>query len=113
VTAEVAYQTLLTDKITGYGRLEDRYTSRNNRLVPAQDSTTVSYDPFITTNPSVNLLNGRLGVRFGDGSDLAVVATNLLNSHPVLNEQIFLINITSGAFTIRPRTVGLAYSYHW
>ena len=42
-----------------------------------------------------------------------MIATNLLNSHPVLNEQIFLINITSGAFTIRPRTVGLEYSYHW
>ncbi len=113
VTAELAYQTPLADKITGYGRLEDRYTSRNNKLVPAQDSTTVTYDPFITTNPSVNQLNGRIGVKFGDGSDLAVFATNLLNSHPVLNEQIFLINITSGAFTIRPRTFGLAYSYHW
>lgn len=113
VTADVAYQTPITDKVFGYGRLEDRYTSRNNRLVPAEDSTTVTYDPFITTNPSVNLLNGRIGARFGGGSDLALVATNLLNSHPVLNEQIFLINITSGAFTIRPRTVGLAYSYHW
>jgi len=113
VTAELMYQRLLTDKVTGYGRIEDRYTSRNNRLVPAEDSTTVTYDPFITTNPAVNQLNGRLGVRFGDGSDLALVATNLLNTHPVLNEQIFLINITSGAFTVRPRTYGLAYSYHW
>ncbi len=113
VTAELTYQMPLTDKISGYGRLEDRYNSRNNRLVPAEDSTTVSYDPFVTTNPSVNQLNGRIGVKFTNGSDLAVIATNLLNSHPVLNEQIFLINITSGAFTIRPRTVGLEYSYHW
>lgn len=112
VTAELAYQAPITEKFQGYGRLEDRYTSRNNRLVPAEDPTTVTYDPFITTNPSVNQLNGRIGVKFGE-SDLAVVATNLLNSHPVLNEQIFLINITSGAFTIRPRTVGLTYSYHW
>ena len=112
VTAELAYTTPLTEKIFGYGRIEDRYTSRNNKLVPAQDSTTVTYDPFITTNPSVNQLNGRIGVKFGD-SDLALFATNLLNSHPVLNEQIFLINITSGAFTIRPRTFGLTYSYHW
>ena len=81
--------------------------------VPAEDSTTVSYDPFVTTNPSVNQLNGRIGAKFGAGSDLALVATNILNSHPILNEQIFLINIASGAFTIRPRTIGLAYSYHW
>jgi outer membrane receptor protein involved in Fe transport len=113
VTAEINYQTQINDKVTGYWRLEDRYTSKNNKLVPAEDSTTVSYDPFITTNPSVNQLNGRIGVRWGQGSDLALVATNLLNTHPVLNEQIFLINITSGAFTVRPRTVGLTYSYHW
>ncbi|HVO47810.1 MAG TPA: hypothetical protein VMT29_15920, partial [Steroidobacteraceae bacterium] len=113
VTAELAYQTPITDKVLGYGRLEDRYTSRNNRLVPAEDSTTVTYDPFVTTNPSVNQLNGRIGTKFGDGSDLALFVTNLANAHPILNEQIFLINITSGAFTIRPRTFGLAYSYHW
>ncbi|MBS0373784.1 MAG: TonB-dependent receptor [Proteobacteria bacterium] len=113
VTAELMYQRAINDHMVGYWRLEDRYTSRNNRLVPAQDSTTVSYDPFITTNPSVNQLNGRLGIKFAGGSDLAIVGTNLLNTHPILNEQIFLINITSGAFTVRPRTIGLAYSYHW
>jgi len=113
ITAELNYQTLISDKVTGYWRLEDRYTSKNNKLVPAEDPTTVSYDPFVTTNPSVNQLNGRIGVKWGSGSDLALVATNLLNSHPILNEQIFLINITSGAFTIRPRTIGLTYSYHW
>jgi iron complex outermembrane receptor protein len=113
VTTELSYQTPLSDKVFGYWRIEDRYTSRNNKLVPAEDSSTVSYDPFVSTNPSVNQLNGRIGVKFGAGSDLALIGTNLLNSHPVLNEQIFLINITSGAFTIRPRTVGLAYSYHW
>ena len=97
----------------GYWRLEDRYNSRNNKLTPAEDSTTVTYDPFVTTNPAVNQLNGRVGVKFGAGSDLALVATNILDTHPVLNEQIYLINITSGAFTVRPRTVGLDYSYHW
>ena len=113
VTAEMSYERPLNDRFVGYWHLEDRYTSSNNKIVPAQDSTTVTYDPFITTNPSVNLLNGRLGVRFAGGSDLALVGTNLLNTHPILNQQIFLINITSGAFTIRPRTIGLAYNYHW
>ena len=113
VTAELAYQRPLSNGMTAYWRIEDRYTSRNNRLVPAEDKTTVSYDPFITTNPSVNQLNGRLGVKLTGGSDIALVGTNLLDAHPILNEQIFLINITSGAFTIRPRTIGLAYNYHW
>lgn len=113
VTAEVAYQVPLKDDLIGYWRLEDRYTSRNNKLTPAEDSTTVTYDPFVTTNPAVNQLNGHLGVKFGTGSDLSLVATNILNTHPILNEQIYLINITSGAFTVRPRTIGLTYSYHW
>jgi iron complex outermembrane receptor protein len=113
VTAELMYQTQLKDNVFGYWRLEDRYNSRNNKLTPAEDSTTVTYDPFVTTNPAVNQLNGRVGVKWGGGSDLALIATNILNTHPILNEQIFLINITSGAFTVRPRTVGLAYSYHW
>jgi outer membrane receptor protein involved in Fe transport len=113
VTAELAYQAQVKDNVIGYWRLEDRYNSRNNKLTPAEDSTTVTYDPFVTTNPAVNQLNGRVGVKFGAGSDLALIATNILNTHPILNEQIFLINITSGAFTVRPRTVGLAYSYHW
>ena len=113
VTAELGYQAPLTDRITGYWHLEDRYTSRNNKLVPAEDPATGSYDPFVTTNPSVNQLNGRVGIKLAGGSDLALVATNLLNTHPILNQQIFLINITSGAFTIRPRTIGVAYTYHW
>jgi iron complex outermembrane receptor protein len=113
VTAELAYQRSLSNGMVAYWRLEDRYTSRNNRLVPAEDRTTVSYDPFITTNPSVNQLNGRLGLKLSGGSDIAIVGTNLLNTHPILNEQIFLINITSGSFTVRPRTIGLAYGYHW
>ena len=52
MTAELTYQMpLQLTEISGYGRLEDRYNSRNNRLVPAEDSTTVSYDPSIITNP--------------------------------------------------------------
>jgi outer membrane receptor protein involved in Fe transport len=113
VTAELMYQTPLKNDITGYWRLEDRYTSKNDKMVPAQDSTTVTYDPFITTNPAVNQLNGRIGARWGAGHDLALFATNMTNTHPVMNEQIFLINITSGAFTVRPRTYGLTYTYHW
>ena len=63
ITAELMYQAPLKDGIIGYWRLEDRYNSKNDKLVPAQDSTTVTYDPFVTTNPAVNQLNGRIGVK--------------------------------------------------
>lgn len=113
VTAELAYQRPFSSGFTGYGRLDNRYTSKNKWKTPAQDSTTSAYDPYQTTNPSVNQLNIRVGVETPGGSDIALFATNLLNANPVLNKNIFLVNITSGAFTVPPRTVGVSYSHRW
>lgn len=113
ITAELAYRKRFNDRIVGYGRIENRYTSKNKWPVPAQDSTTRAYDPYATTNPSVNQMNLRAGMELSNGSDIALFATNLLNTSPVLNKNLFLVNITSGAFTVPPRTVGLAYTYHW
>ena len=112
LTANLQYQTALRPGLDGYGSLEDRFNSRNNRLVPAEDASTESYDPSVTTNPSINQLNARIGIRV-DGADVSLFATNLLNAHPLLNEYLGLIDITSGAFTIVPRTVGVAVLYHW
>ena len=112
LTANLQYQTTLRTGLDGYGSLEDRFSSRNNRLVPAEDVSTESYDPSVTTNPSINQVNARIGIRV-DGADVSLFATNLLNAHPLLNEYLGLIDITSGAFTIVPRTVGVAVLYHW
>lgn len=113
VTAELAYEQTLASGHRAYGRLDNRYTSKNKWKTPAQDPTTRAYDAFATTNPSVNQLNLRLGVETTGGSDISLFATNLLNATPVLNKNIFLVNITSGAFTVAPLTVGLSYGYRW
>jgi outer membrane receptor protein involved in Fe transport len=113
VTAELQYQAPLRAGLFGYAHVEDRYNSRNNRLVPAEDSTTDSFDPFVTTNPSVNQFDARVGLRFARGVDLSLFAINLGNAHPVLNKYLGLIDITSGAFSIPPRTVGVALLYHF
>jgi iron complex outermembrane receptor protein len=113
VTAELQYQAPLKAGVAGYAHIEDRYNSRNDKLVPAEDSTTDSYDPYVTTNPSVNQFDARVGMRFDSGADVALFATNLANSHPVLNKYLGLIDITSGAFTIPPRTVGVSLIYHF
>ena len=67
----------------------------------------------MTTDPAVHLLNARVGLRFGKGTDLALFADNLLDTHPLLNGYLGLVDITSGAFTVQPRTVGVALVYHW
>jgi iron complex outermembrane receptor protein len=113
ITAELAYQHIFASDYRGYASLDNRYTSKNKWKTPAQDNTTAAYDPFQTTNPSVNTMNLRLGVETPGGSDISLFVTNLLNESPVLNKNIFLVNITSGAFTIPPRTIGLSYSYRW
>jgi outer membrane receptor protein involved in Fe transport len=113
LTAELNYQAPLTPRLMGYAHAEDRFSSRNNRLVPAEDATTDSYDPSVTTNPSINQVDVRVGVKLSGGLDLSLFANNLLNAHPVLNEYLGLIDITSGAFTIPPLTFGGAVAYHW
>jgi iron complex outermembrane receptor protein len=113
ITGELQYQDQLREGMDWYVFLQDRYNSRNNRITPAQDPTTDSYDPYVTTDPSVNQLDGRIGLRIGKGTDLSFFAENMLNSHPLLNSYVGLIDITSGAFTIRPRTLGLSLIYHW
>jgi outer membrane receptor protein involved in Fe transport len=113
ITAELAYRRPISPGYVGYGRLDSRYTSKNKWKVPAQDSTTSAYDAYATTNPAVNTVNLRLGVEIPSGSDLSLFVANLLDESPVLNKNLFLVNITSGAFTVPPRTVGVSYNYRW
>jgi len=113
VTAELQYEAPVRDGLDWYMFIQDRYNSRNNRLTPAQDPSNESFDPSVTTDPAVNLLFARVGLRFAKGTDIALFGDNLLNTHPLLNVYLGLIDITSGAFTVRPRTVGVALIHHW
>ena len=113
LTAEIGYQAPLAGNKTWYAHVEDRYNNKNDKLVPAQDRTVAGYDPDVNTNPAVNQLNAHLGLRFSGGADVSLFATNMLNAHPVLNRHDGLIDITSGAFTIRPLTFGVSMLYHW
>ena len=119
VTVELGYQGPLAGNSSWYAHIENRYNSRNDKITPAEDATLIpqnggsGYDPDQRTNPAVNQLNAHFGLRFAAGADLSLFATNMLNSHPVLNRHDGLVDITSGAFTIRPRTYGVALLYHW
>ena len=113
VTVEAGYQAPLTGTASWYGHIENRYNSRNDKITPAQDPTIAGYDPDVHTNPAVNQLNAHLGLRFSGGADVSLFAINMLNAHPVLNRHDGLVDITSGAFTIRPLTFGLSMLYHW
>jgi iron complex outermembrane recepter protein len=112
VMAQVQYQHQLTDDADWYWYLQNQYNSRNNRVTPAEDPNTESYDAGVTPNPAYDVLLTRVGLMFANGIDVAFYVDNLLNQHPLLNWDKDLIDITSGAYTIQPRTIGATFTYH-
>jgi hypothetical protein len=70
------------------------------------------YSKTQTSNPSTNLLKGRLTVTLGR-CDLALYANNILDSHPTLyRTQDTGVSVLYQALGLRPRTVGLSVDYH-
>jgi outer membrane receptor protein involved in Fe transport len=112
VIAQVQYQHQMSDNVDWYWYLQNQYNSKNNRVTPAEDPTTESYDAGVVTNPAYDVVLTRLGLMFANGIDVAFYVDNLLNEHPLLNWDKDLIDITSGAFTIQPRTIGATFTYH-
>jgi iron complex outermembrane recepter protein len=94
-------------------RAEDAFHSKNSGPYLYQLPGSSGYNPDLPTDPSFNLLNLRAGIAF-HGLDVALFATNTLNSHPMLA----LDNYHSGnnffvARTLTPRTVGVNLNYNF
>jgi iron complex outermembrane recepter protein len=94
-------------------RAEDAFHSRNPGPYLNQLPGSSGYNPDRPPDPGFNLLNLRAGVAL-HGLDLALFATNVLNSHPVLA----LNNYSAGnnffvARTLTPRTVGVNLNYNF
>jgi outer membrane receptor protein involved in Fe transport len=113
VVTDVEYQHPLTNNMDWYAYVQNQFNSRNNRVTPAEDPTVAAYDPGIVRNPAYDLTLTRVGLRFANGLDVALYVDNLFNAHPVINWNQDLIDITSGAFTVQPRTIGADFTYHF
>ena len=98
----------------GYFSLQDVFHSRNNGPFQTKDPrNTLDYDPMLPTDPSTNLLNLRLGLRF-EHVDAMLFANNVLNSHPQLATNHTLpgdMRLEAGTF--RPLTIGISGSYRY
>ncbi|SLK08769.1 Outer membrane receptor proteins, mostly Fe transport [Novosphingobium mathurense] len=112
IVASLQYNFELTENVQGYGRIENRYQSRNKGNLTLLDPTNANFDPAVRRNESVNQLNLRAGVLYG-GLDLSVFVNNVLNDHPLLNVYFSRITADYGASTIRPRTLGVSATYRW
>ncbi len=69
----------------GYARIEDTYHSKNNGPFSQRNHLNpLGYDPSVPDEPSNNILNAKVGVRFS-GVDFSLFANNLLNAHPLMS----------------------------
>ncbi len=67
-----------------YFRVEDTYHSSNNgQFAQQQAVNTVVFDPLLYREPSNNIVNLKLGIRF-NGVDASLFADNLANAHPLM-----------------------------
>jgi outer membrane receptor protein involved in Fe transport len=107
ITNSAKYKFALIGSTEGFVRLEDIYRSKNPGPFNSQIPTSPAYTPTIPANPATNLLNGKLGVEWGQWQ-VSLFVNNLLDRHPELG--LYNDIPTSPlytAYTFRPRTMGL------
>ena len=107
VTNSIKYKFSLIGGTQAFVRLEDIYRSKNPGPFNSQIPTSPAYTPTITANPATNLLNGKLGVEWGQWQ-VSLFVNNLLDRHPDLGLYNDLPNSPLyTAYSFRPRTIGL------
>ena len=101
-------------QLRGYNlrlHVEDIFKSHDGGTFSWMHPDATYYSTTLTSNPSTNLLNGRLTLTLGR-CDLALYANNILDSHPTLYRfQDTPQSVLYQALALRPRTVGLSLDY--
>jgi iron complex outermembrane receptor protein len=100
---------------TSFARVDWEYQAHSKWLPPSQDPGSAQYDPDNFTLPSTSFVSLRAGVMVGDFS-IEPFIDNLTDTH-VLTNYDFSIDPGTGdsrlerAFTFRPRTFGVTFTY--
>jgi outer membrane receptor protein involved in Fe transport len=106
VAASLAYTVPLANGATAELTAQDVFRSRNPGPFAYDNPASAYYAPGSVPDPSTNLLNLRVGLRWAH-SDLALFVNNTLDARPTMQS-------TNGGFpvffatTLRPRTMGLS-----
>jgi outer membrane receptor protein involved in Fe transport len=110
-SASAHYRWPMSDNVDGYARAEDIVHSHNSGPFTENDPKAIGYDPKLLGDPAINRLDLQLGLI--RGSLIAkLFVNNALNAQPLLQRS----DDAPGssliyAYTLRPRTVGLASSW--
>ena len=118
LTASVEYAFRVFEDKDAFVRVEDIYHSRNTGHFSSDiPASTNQYDPLLAGNPDTNELNFRAGLDHAAMS-YALFVNNVLNAHPLLGRIHDEVTPPVPAstlwtdYTFRPRTVGVAVTYH-
>jgi iron complex outermembrane recepter protein len=110
-TAFIRYQQPISGELDLFARADDIFHSHNPGPFSELDPRSISYSPLFTADPAFNQLNLKLGVS-SPRSELKLFVDNATNSRPLLQR-----GADSGtstliyAYTLRPRTWGLALNW--
>ena len=109
-TAIAEYRFHLPDGYLLTLRVQDAFASRNPGPFETTDPYALKYQPWLRADPSTNQLD--LSVRASKGNfDVSLFVNNALDAQPILQSRS-PTDTPLYATTLRPRTVGLAASWH-
>jgi outer membrane receptor protein involved in Fe transport len=110
-SVSVQYRWPMRANIAGYAEADDRFSSHNGGPFTENDPNSINYSPGFRADPAMNSLNMRLGFQRGP-LDVRLWLSNALNSDPVLHLNSDVNGSTLYyAYTLRPRTLGLAATW--
>lgn len=93
-----------------YLRADYSFASAQKVPTPLHDPRNATWVNGLRQLGETNIVNARIGTRFGDGVELSLFVNNLLDSHPFVT-QVTLgaagVNTVHWSTTFRPRTYGL------
>jgi len=114
ITASIDYLVLVGRDVNCNLRVEDIFRSRNPGPFAVQNPDSAYYIPDWRADPSTNLINLRASLRW-ERYEATLFVNNALNALPTLHTVNVIGQATPLLFatTFRPRTLGLAASWHF
>jgi len=110
-SASAHYRWSMSDNVGGYARAEDIVHSHNSGPFTENDPKAIGYDPRLIGDPAINQLNLQLGL-IHSNLIAKLFVNNALNAQPLLQRSADAPGSSLiYAYSLRPRTVGLASSW--
>jgi iron complex outermembrane recepter protein len=107
------YRWSISGDLNGYARAQDIVHSHNPGPFTELEPKAIGYDPRFVGDPAINQLNVQFGLLW-KGLDLKLFLNNALDTQPLLQRSADAPESTLVyAYTIRPRTFGLASSWNF